>query len=40
MENNEDTEMCPNCGLRMVDTEVCDFCDYKRRDDGDEKDGN
>jgi|TARA_R100000789_G_C2895906_1_gene118915 hypothetical protein len=35
MNNDEDAVMCPNCGLRMTDPEVCDFCDYKRHEDPD-----
>jgi len=32
MNSDKDAEICPNCGLRMIDPEVCDFCDYKRHE--------
>ena len=35
MNSDKDAEVCPNCGLRRLDPDVCDFCDYRRHEDPD-----
>ena len=32
----ETQEMCPKCGMRLFDSEVCDYCHWRRYKEGDE----
>ena len=38
MNEDEEKELCPNCGLRMKDKEECDYCHFRRhrKEDDDE----
>ena len=29
----ETQEMCPKCGMRLFDSEACDYCHWKRHEE-------
>jgi|TARA_R110000737_G_scaffold342762_1_gene367908 hypothetical protein len=33
---DEAEEMCPKCGMRLFDSEVCDYCHWRRHEEGTE----
>lgn len=33
LEKNQNDDHCPNCGMPLEDSEVCNFCEWKRTKD-------